>query len=288
MNVSKINENLFFNTNVIQVDKPTLSQLKKIGLDKRVFSKEVIDNGSLIDNNNKNVFNGYLTEFENGLTNGQCLASRAGLEGLNLEDMYKYALEQYEKINNSSDDNETKDLKRVALETALKSITDKFAFTKTWSNYKIDVFNVEKDKNVMSDMKKFQYNQFNAITNSMRKLTLKFLNYVKNTDDFNFDSILAFLNENTKNRDINNLGLNELSDYFMYVEKSGFMHTQSNSDADFYNGYFNVVAKGIANDDITDRWEGSVFNPLLKHKFTGFSVKIWKRIFVITPLFKLI
>lgn len=275
MDVSKIGNNNAFSIGNFSIDKSIPVHIKGTGLNKRVFDREEIADGQLVDSKALDTYKQYLTEYENGLTNGQSLASRGGLDGLSLEGFYRYALEQFEKIENGSDDDETKDIKRLALEMALKSITDKFSFAATWSDYKIDASNVEKDKKVMADMKIFQHNQFTAINNSMRKLTLKFLDYVKNADSYNYNDMITFLNESTQNnRNIYNLELKEITEYLDYVKNSGYMHTQSNADADFYRGFFKTVADGSVDSVTQNRWGNTIFNTLIHQKFASMNILV--------------
>ena len=222
MNVSNNGGQNYYTTSNLRIGKSSAEHLAsaqskaKTSTNKAVVTKETVADDLYIPEERlkKQEYAQYVKEYSDGLTNGNGLFG--SFIGNSLEDMYKYAMEQFEKIENSSESKETKDMRRTALEDLLKETVDMFVFTKSKQHYKLAPPNrIEKNNSTMAEMRDFQRKQFKAVANSARKLTLNFFNYIKNTSSFNFDAMIIHINKGSSNNgDANNLSLDEINGFF--------------------------------------------------------------------------
>lgn len=199
-------------------------------------------------NEKEKEYDNYLSEYYGGLTTGRgigCLGGDFG--GISLEDMYKYSMEQFDEIENSTYDEETKAMRRMALEEALKNSTFIYVSKKLANAYnKIDSLNCEEDKEKQAENRTYNYNQQKAIISGAMKLTLSFLDFIKNNKGSDFETILNYINSSSTDcRDINNLSTKEIEGFFDYLKNTSLTHSQSTPSADFYKGYFTTVSNGI-------------------------------------------
>jgi len=273
VNISSIGGQNPFTTNIKTVRGNNLitERLTTAKKSNQIIAKEEVKDNLFVDTKRlrENEYASYIKEYSDGITMGKGLFG--GFEGNSLEDMYKYSLAQFDKINSSSENDEIKDMRRTALESVLKQTVDMFSYMETRKHFKLaPPSHIEKDKEIMAEMREYKRNQDRAVTNSVRKLTLNFLDYVKNANNFSVEAMLIHINKgSSNNRDANNLSLSEVNGFFDYANNSGHMYSQSKDDEFFFKGYFKTA--GIDADDTitTNRWGSTVFNPVTHQEFAS-------------------
>lgn len=194
------------------------------------------------------------SEYFNLLTGGNFVAE-------SIEGIYQRGLKEFENIDKSSEDDKMKSIRRDVLESSIKITVDNFMMLQQSSSVRISPF-IEKDKTVMKEMVSLNGKQINAIYNSARKLTLNFLEYIRNNQGkLNYSDALKYANKDSQEqRNINSLSLNELTDYFKYAKSSGYEQNLSYSDKGYYESFFNTLADSSSSGKVYDVWVQNKLN----------------------------